>query len=213
MRQQSFEACAAGLLEHIMLEPHFESALVHRGTSTNTYIDLREITTRGMIDLRGFTSDRKFMAAVKAVLGVDLPKAPRTSNTFGDVKVLWLSPDQWLVLCTRERAPALAIALSTALSGIHSLAVDVSDMRTIIRLEGEGCREVMMKSTSLDFTDEDFTPGYVRRVRFAEIAALFNIVEDNVIDVYVFRSYANYAWDFLLKAARKGSEVGLFKQA
>jgi sarcosine oxidase gamma subunit len=35
-------------------------------------------------------------------------------------------------------------------------------------------------------------------------------VEDNCIDVYVFRSYADYAWEFLLKAARKGAEVRLF---
>ena len=195
-----------------MLEPKFEPALAHRVEPTNTYIDLREITARGMIDLRGLANDRKFVAAVKATLGVDLPKAPRTSHSFGDVKVLWLSPDQWLVLCAREKAPALTAELQAALAGLHSLVVDVSDMRCIIRLEGEGAREVMMKSTSLDFTDADFTPGYVRRVRFAEIAALFNIVEDTVIDVYVFRSYANYAWDFLLKAARKGSEVGLFKK-
>ena len=195
-----------------MLEPQFESALAHRAAPANTYVDLREISTRGMIDLRGLASDRKFMAAAKAALGVDLPKAPRTSNSFGDVRVLWLSPDQWLILCARDKAPALTSELQTTLVGNHSLAIDVSDMRTIIRLEGEGAREVMMKSTSLDFTDEDFAPGYVRRVRFAEIAALFNIVEANVIDVYVFRSYANYAWDFLLKAARKGSEVGLFKK-
>ncbi len=195
-----------------MLEPQFESALAHRAVPANIYVDLREISMRGMIDLRGLASDRKFMAAAKAVLGVDLPKAPRTSNSFGDVKVLWLSPDQWLILCARDKASALTAELQTALAGNHSLAVDVSDMRTIIRLEGEGAREVMMKSTSLDFTDEDFTPGYVRRLRFAEIAALFNIVEENAIDVYVFRSYANYAWDFLLKAARKGSEVGLFKK-
>ena len=83
-------------------------------------------------------------------------------------------------------------------------------MRSIIRIEGERAREVMMKGCSLDFADADFTSGYVRRVRFAEIAALFNIVDDNSIDLYVFRSYANYAWDFLLKAARKGSEVKLF---
>jgi sarcosine oxidase subunit gamma len=196
-----------------MLEPQFESALAHRAEPADTYINIREIATRGMIDLRGLTSDRKFMTAAKEVLGVDLPKAPRTSHSFGDVKVLWLSPDQWLILCARDKAAEMTAELSKALGSIHSLAVDVSDMRAIIRLEGEGCREVMMKSTSLDFTDADFTPGYVRRVRFAEIAALFNIVEENVIDVYVFRSYANYAMDFLTKAARKGSEVGLFRKA
>ncbi len=193
-----------------MLEARFESALALRGEPTTTYVSMREITTRGMIDLRGLPGDRKFMAAAKAVLGFDLPKAPRTSNSFGDVKVLWLSPDQWLVLCAREKAPSLAAEFAKATENTHALAVDVSDMRSIIRIEGEGSREVMMKGCSLDFTDADFTPGYVRRVRFAEIAALFTIVDASTIDLYVFRSYANYAWDFLLKAARKGSEVGLF---
>ena len=194
-----------------MLDMRFESALTHRDEPSNTYVSLREITTRGMIDLRGLTTDRKFMAAAKEVLGFDLPKQPRTSSAFGDVKALWLSPDQWLILCARDKAPALVMELSNATAKTHALAVDVSDMRSIIRLEGERAREVMMKGCSLDFTDEDFAAGFVRRVRFAEIAALFNIVEENSIDLYVFRSYANYAWDFLLKAARKGSEVQSFK--
>ena len=196
-----------------MLDMQFESALAHRAEPTNTYVSLREITTRGMIDLRGLPSDRKFMAAAKEVLGFDLAKTPRSSNTFGDVKALWLSPDQWLILCARENAPALAADLAKAVEKTHALAVDVSDMRSIIRVEGERAREVMMKGCSLDFADTDFTPGYVRRVRFAEIAALFNIVDDNTVDLYVFRSYANYAWDFLLKAARKGSEVGVFRRS
>ncbi len=195
-----------------MFEPAFESALVHRAEPDNTYVSLREITTRGMIDLRGLTTDRKFMIAAKEVLGLDLPKTPRTSNTFGDVKALWLSPDQWLILCAREKAPTLAADLAKAVEKTHALAVDVSDMRSIIRIEGERAREVMMKGCSLDFTDAEFTPGYVRRVRFAEVAALLNIVEGETVDLYVFRSYANYAWDFLQKAARKGSEVSAFNK-
>ena len=33
-----------------MLDPQFEGALAHRAEPANTYISLREITTRGMID-------------------------------------------------------------------------------------------------------------------------------------------------------------------
>ena len=193
-----------------MVEPQFNSPLAHRAAAENVSIGLHEITTRGMIDLRGLVSDRKFMAAAKQVLGLDLPKAPRTSTAWGDVKALWLSPDQWLILCAREKAPTLQAELAKALEGIHSLAVDVSDMRCIIRLEGEGVRETLMKGCSLDLISDDYAPGTVRRVRFAEIAGLINIVEENVIDLYVFRSYADYTWDFLLKAARVGSEVRLF---
>ncbi len=195
-----------------MLEPQFESALAHRATPENLSISMREITERGMIDLRGLATDKKFMAAVKSVLGFDLPKAPRTSSTWGDLKALWLSPDQWLILCTRSKTAALLAELNSALGKIHSLAVDVSDMRSIIRLDGEGVRETLMKGSSLDLISDDYKAGTVRRMRFAEIAALLHVVEDNVIDLYVFRSYAEYSWAFLLKAARKGSEVKLFKK-
>jgi sarcosine oxidase, subunit gamma len=67
-----------------------------------------------------------------------------------------------------------------------------------------------MKGTSIDLTHGDYPPGTVRRMKFAEVGALLHIIEDNVIEVYVFRSYADYAWAFLLKAARKGAEVRLF---
>jgi sarcosine oxidase, subunit gamma len=190
----------------------FQSPLSHRSEPTTTSIGMREISERGMIDLRGLASDRRFTMAAKTVLGVDLPKAARTSASWGDVRVLWLSIDQWLITCPRDKVDALHAQLVKALEGIHSLAVNVSDMRAIIRLEGQGVRETLMKGTSLDLTD-GYAPGTVRRMRFAEIAALLHVVEDQVIEVYVFRSYADYAWEFLLKAARKGSEIRLFSKA
>ncbi len=196
-----------------MLEARFESPLASLAAPTDTYVSMREIAERGMIDLRGSASDRKFMAAAKSALGVELPKQPRTTATWGDVRVFWLSPDQWLITCPRAKAQELAEQLSKDLAGIHSLAVNVSDMRAIIRLEGEGVREVVMKGSAIDLTHGDYPPGTVRRMRFAEIAALLHIVEDNVIDIYVFRSFAQYTWDFLRKAARKGSEVRVFPKA
>jgi sarcosine oxidase, subunit gamma len=69
----------------------------------------------------------------------------------------------------------------------------------------------VMKGSSLDLISNDYKAGTVRRMRFAEIAALLHVVEDNVIDIYVFRSYAEYTRAFLLKAARKGAEVKLFR--
>lgn len=197
-----------------MSDLQVQSALAGMEAPQGLAIGLREITGRGMIDLRGHTSDRKFMAAVKEVLGVALPKEPRTSATWGDIRVLWLSTDQWLILTSHDKVAELLEALRTALAGIHSLAVDVSDMRAVIRLEGEGAREVLLKGSSLDLLDGSYGAGAVRRMRFAEIAALLHVVEDTVFDVYVFRSYAQYAWEFLAATARDSAKIRLFgKQA
>ncbi len=193
-----------------MSELYVESPLAHREAPQGLSIDLREITDRGMIDLRGSTSDKKFMAAVKKVLGLDLPKTPRISVSWGDVKALWLSIDQWLILCSRAKAVELTAALKAELGNFHSLVVDVSDMRAILRLEGEGVREVLLKGSSLDLLSENYAAGIVRRVRYADIPALLHIVEENVFDVYVFRSYADYAWEFLLATARAPAKISLF---
>jgi sarcosine oxidase subunit gamma len=118
-----------------------------------------------------------------------------------------------LILCPGDKAASLHENLTEALKNTHSLAVNVSDMRAIIRLEGEHARTTVMKGTSIDLTHGDYPVGTVRRMKFAEVGALLHIIEDDVIEIYVFRSYADYAWEFLLKAARKGSEVKLFANA
>ena len=195
-----------------MTELHSESPLAQIETPQGLAVTVREITSRGMIDLRG--NDPAFLAAVSETLGISLPQAPRSSISWGDIKILWLSTDQWLILCPHAKVAELLARLKAALAQIHSLAVDVSDMRAVIRIEGEGSREVLLKGTSLDLLGPDYPQGTVRRARFAEIGALLHIVEDNVIDLYVFRSYARYAWEFLLAAAREPAKIRLFgKQA
>lgn len=193
-----------------MSELYVESPLAHREAPQGLSIELREITDRGVVDVRGSANDKKFMAAAKKVLGLDLPKAPRTSVSWGDVKALWLSIDQWLILCSRAKASELVAALRAELGSVHSLIVDVSDMRAVLRLEGEGVREVLLKGSSLDLLSDDYVPGTVRRMRYAEIAALLHVVENTVFDIYVFRSYADYAWDFILATARAPAKVSLF---
>lgn len=195
-----------------MSDARFESALQSYEAPKDLAIEIREITSRGMIDLRGLASDRKFMAAAKEVLGLDLPKAPRSSSAWGDIHALWLSTDQWLILCPRARTAELLGGLRQALAHIHSFAVDVSDMRTIIRVEGDDARPVLLKGATIDLLSPDYKAGTVRRLRFAEIAALLHIVSEkpDVIDLYVFRSYANYAWDWLLTNGRIAARIWPF---
>ncbi len=198
-----------------MSEPVYTSPLAHvadKGQTGNLSISMSEVSDRGMIDLRGEAGSVKFRQAAKAALGVDLPLKPRTSAVKGDVTVLWLSIDQWLVCCPRNEAGAMVDKLRENLGALHSLAVDVSDARAILRLEGDNVREVLMKGSSVDFTLPDYKAGLVRRLVFAEIAALAHIVADKpcTIDIYVFRSYADYTWKWIQATAKPAATIGLF---
>ncbi|MGF7160196.1 sarcosine oxidase subunit gamma [Rhodoligotrophos appendicifer] len=198
-----------------MSEPIFASPLSHRREPTpppGLSIAIEEITGQGAIDLRGDPADPAFLDAVRDVFGLTLPTAPRTSAAHGAVTALWLSTDQWLILVPRDEAPAMTVALSARLGDLHSLVCDVSDMRCIFRLEGDGVREVLMKGCSLDLFGAAIEPGYVKRVLFAEIAALIRVVsrQPEVFELYVFRSYADYAYDWLLKTAALGARLTLY---
>ena len=67
-----------------------------------------------------------------------------------------------------------------------------------------------IKGASLDLLSPDCAAGTCRRMRFAEVAALLHVVEDEIFDIYVFRSHAHYVWDFLLATAREPAKVKLF---
>ncbi len=198
-----------------MSEVPFRSALAHRSDRNEAVglsIRMREIGDRAMIDLRGLTSDRRFMAGVQDVIGVPLPKNPRTSVTAGDLAVLWTSIDQWLITAQRARATPLADALREKLQASHCLITDMSDARSIFRLQGDNVREVLNKGTSVDFTSGELGAGVVRRILFAQVAAMVHAVSEgpDVIDLYVFRSYADHAWRYLLATAKEGARISLF---
>ena len=196
-----------------MSEPRLDSPLAGEVAPGDFAVSIAEIVDRGMVDLRGDPENGQFAAAVEAVLGLSLPRRPRTSTAAGDLSVLWLSLDQWLVQCPRERSGDLARDLNRALGAVPSLVVDMSDARTILRLKGEGVRELIMKGAPVDLTAPEFATGTVRRLRFGELAAMAHMVGEapDVVDLFVFRSYATFAWEWLIATGSGAAEVRLFQ--
>jgi sarcosine oxidase, subunit gamma len=196
-----------------MSELRIDSPLAGQAAPHNLAVSVSEIADRGMIDLRGNPENRSFAAAVQSVLGTALPHQPRSSVASGDLSVLWLSVDQWLVQWPRAQTGELARRLNEAMAGIPSLVVDMSDARTVLRLEGEGVREVLMKGAPVDLTATAFSQGTVRRLRFGELAAMVHMVGEvpDVIDLFVFRSYAMFAWDWLIATAGEAAQVRLYQ--
>lgn len=195
-----------------MSEARSESPLAGLSSPLNHSISITEIVDRGMIDVRGDPHDKAFETAFETVLGVSLPRQPRSSIAAGELSVLWLSVDQWLVQCPRAQAADLAHRVRAALEGVPSLVVEVSDARAIIRLDGEGASEVIMKGAPVDLTAPEFEPGTVRRLRFGDVAALVHMVgrHPDVVDLYVFRSYAVFTWDWLMATSPDAARVRLF---
>ncbi|VAW18178.1 hypothetical protein MNBD_ALPHA09-266 [hydrothermal vent metagenome] len=194
-----------------MADLGWQSALGGRALDEAS-IGVFETDRRTMIDVRILPSGARGKAAIAKALGFDLPTEPRTSTATNQVTALWLSIDQWLVVAPHEKGEAILKALVKAAAGGKAVVTDLSDARTVIRLEGNGARQTVMKGGAADLLAADFIVGSVRRLNFAGIGAMVHYCSDqpDVLDLYVFRSFADYAIRWLEVASRSGAAITLF---
>lgn len=163
----------------------------------------------GQITLRGDLADPAFGKAVAAATGVGMP-APLTAAFDGDAGAVWMSPDEVLLFVAYAEAEARTADLTSALAGQHHMAINVSDARAVISIEGPGARELMAKGAPLDVSDSAFPVGTARRTHFAEIAVGLWRTGDEAWQVVCFQSYAQHLFDWLVASAGEGSAVGYF---
>ncbi len=180
------------------------------GATNEGVVRVAECGLTGMITLRGDLGSAKLNKAVKAVCGVDAPARGHVAQG-GDTTVVWMSPDELLLMVPYAQADDLCAKLDQALAGDHALAVNVSDARAVFRVSGGAAvREVIAKLCPVDMAPGAFGPGQFRRTRLAQIPAAIWMPEEGAMQVVCFRSVAQYAFDLLKNAATPGSEVGLF---
>lgn len=187
----------------------YDAVLALGGAQSQGYVTVAEIGPVGMITLRGDLSSKALQKAATAVSGTGFPGL-REAKVDGDKGLLWMSPDEVMVLCPYTEAGAATAQLSKALAGEHALAVDVSDARAVFRISGAQVREVIAKLAPVDMVPEAFAAGQVRRTRFAQVAAAFWLVDEQTAQVVCFRSVAQYMFDLLSTVSVEGSEVGYF---
>ncbi|MFQ5761390.1 MAG: sarcosine oxidase subunit gamma, partial [Acidiferrobacterales bacterium] len=100
---------------------------------------------RGQLSLRGNSTDHKFVTGIQGVLGAGVPVDPNTVVVTDNTTVLWLGPDEWLVVIPDGQEAELIERINDALAGQHFAVSDVSDSRAIIGLTGVHARDVLMK--------------------------------------------------------------------
>src|SRR5262249_2699720 len=109
------------------------------------------------------------------------PVEPNT--TAGDV--LWLGPDEWLVVGGRESDYPNAAA-----------AVDVSAGRVCLELAGDDVEDVLAQGCSLDLDPSVFAPGRCAQTLLAKAQVILHRTEPDTFRVFVRPSFAPYlrAW-------------------
>ena len=165
---------------------------------------LREAPLRAQVDLRGDAGAPGFADAVAAVAGCPLPAPNRVSRGAARA-IMWLGPDEWLLVGEAGEGPALAAELGAALAGRHVSAVDVSASRAIVELSGPGAREVLAAGCSLDLHPRAFAPDHCAQTLLANVAVILEQTDGApTFRVQVRPSFARYLADWLLNAVGGG---------
>jgi sarcosine oxidase subunit gamma len=162
---------------------------------------LCELAVPGQINLRGKLSDTAFLAAAGGVLDCRLPVNPNTVQTAGDLTVLWLGPDECLVLTPPGAEAAIIARLTAALAGIHAAVTDNSGSHARLRLAGTRARDVLAKGCTLDLHPRRFAPGQCAQTLILRCGVILHQIDDRPsYDLMPRRSYAEYLWTWLIDA-------------
>lgn len=163
---------------------------------------LGERPHRCQINLRGNPGDGRFVEAVRSATGLVVPDQPNRVARAGDLKALWLGPDEWLILGPGGREADLVSGLSRGLQGQHAGATDVSEARTWILAAGGKARAVLARGIPLDLHPREFRPGQCAQTGLAGANIILEQTDDRPsYEIGVTNSFADHLWRWLERAA------------
>lgn len=193
-----------------MAEPAAVSALAghltraRRGVSSGTAgVRLSEVCVSALAQLHGAPAADELASMLAAHGFSDTPARLRCWRGDG-VRLLWNGSGQYLAVSSRHRGPELAARLAADLSPAGAAAVDLSHARTVLRLEGAMCREVLAKGCPLDV--DGMQPGDCAPTVVSHFSVLLHCDGDDAFAIYVTRSFAVAFLEWLLRA---GAEFGV----
>lgn len=133
-----------------------------------TGVTFDEATQRSLISLTARKGQAEAVGkAVKKAFGIDLPDA-RKSTTANGITALYSGPGQWFLTAEDE---ALFAKTQKATDSVASVT-DQSDGFTALTLSGPRAPDVLMRLSSLDYTDTAFPTGSVARTPMQQISVM-----------------------------------------
>lgn len=168
-------------------------------------VELREITFLTMVGLR-VPLDTEAGERIASVTG-GLPATCGAVSGTGDTSVLWLGPEEFLVVAPSEAHESLGgdliQALREALGDGAGQVVDLSANRTTFELSGPRSRAVLEKGCSLDLHPRGFKTGTALSTEIGNIPAVLWKTGDESYRIFPRASFAEFLGRWLLDAMRE----------
>jgi len=150
------------------------------------------------LDAKGAAAD-----AVGLALGLQLPLEPNTVVRAGESTVLWLGPDEWLLIAPPGAQRDLESRVREAAGDEFVSVTDVSAQRTTLLVAGPGARDLLSHGCSLDLHPRVFTPGRCAQTTLGRTQVVLVARDEPKAGFWVLvrSSFAGYLADWILDAA------------
>ena len=176
-------------------------------SSLHSGIKIQELSFNTKINLRGDLNDINFVSSINKVLNISLPQEPNTYSIYENIKIIWLSPNEWLINEENENNKHRLLNELINLVGSEKASVtDVSENRTIIRISGKKIFKLLAKFLVINL-DNDFSKvTSAAQTIFVKVPVLLVRIhtknEEPMIDIFTNRSHANYIFTLLVDGSK-----------
>ena len=158
----------------------------------------------GQINIRATAP--KTIKALESHLGLSFPKNPNTSTNSDNQTLLWLGPDEWLLLTDYVRAQDTTTALKNCIASHPGAVIDVSDNRVCLSLKGPHSQDILQSGTAINIPL--LNTNDVVQTRFAKTQMIIHCLKPFSYQLFVRTSFKAYTEAFLKNAA-ENSNVSL----
>ena len=185
-------------------QPQIFSPLTQKEKIASDNISLELIDFLGKINVRLKEDDVQARDAVEKYLTYKLPKSAGEVTGNNETRVLWLGPNEYLLLSEDEKKDNVINGLREILSDLFCAITDVSDYYLTMRLSGPKSIEVLTKACPLNF-DQYLTKGNSCAQSYISKATVLidRLSDDLVFDILVRWSFADYLWDWLADSSNE----------
>ena len=160
-------------------------------------IKFQEFPFVNKTNIRIDPEDKNQMSICGKILDTILPLIPNTYVENHSVKIVWLSPNEWLVINGNDD---LFNKLQNKIGDNDASVTDVTENRTVIRLSGEKIFTLLSKFLVLDLEKSLKDQSSSAQTLFVKVPVLLLKISNNQtpeIDIFANRSHANFIYNLL----------------
>lgn len=173
------------------VEAFATSPLAHRARDL-AGIEAAEIPLLRQVDLR-------IDPALTSRSSLAFSSRPNTYATGPTAEVLWLGPDEWLIVGPAQTTDGLIADLDQALAGEHHSLVDVSAARAVLELRAPDALELVSKGCGLDLHPRSWHAHDCAQTLLARVPVILQQRGD-ATRIFVRPSFGDYLVDWLVDA-------------